>query len=145
MKKTAGFSIMELMVVIAIISILAIISTPNVFRWMSTQRFNSAVRDVQASIEYMRLYAVKENSQSTITFTDGANNYQTDKWKRGVNTHEIEVHELPAGVTISSNFTDGELVFSSRGMATPGVITINGPNGISLQITVNMTGSSRIS
>jgi type IV fimbrial biogenesis protein FimT len=145
MKKNAGFSLIELMTVIAILAILIAVSTPNVFRWLSTQRFNSAVRDVQASIENMRMFAVKENSQSIITFTDDANNYETDKWKRGVNTHDIEVHDLPAGVTVSSDFADGELVFSSRGMATPGIITINGPSGLSLQITVSMTGSSRIS
>jgi prepilin-type N-terminal cleavage/methylation domain-containing protein len=153
MKKNAGFTLMELMTVIAILAILIAFNTPNVFRWVSTQRFNSAVRDIQASIEDIRRFAIKENAQSVVTFTDGANNYETDKWKRGINDHDIRVHNLPSGVTISLDEDELELVFNSRGMVTDPAgnpiidraITINGPNNLSLDIVLTMTGSSRIS
>ncbi len=144
MKKLAGFTLIELMIVIAILTILIASSSPNIFRWLTNQRFNSAVRDVQATLADMRLYAVKENAQATVTIVNNANNYQTDKWKRGIDEHQIDVHDLPTGVTISSDFPGGNLIFTARGMATPGTITIRGPSGQEMQIIVSMTGSIRI-
>jgi len=141
MKGKSGFSLMEMMTVLAIISILTAIATPNVLKWAATQQFNSAVREIQATIQSMRLAAVKENSEAVITFTNGANSYQTDQWKRGSDTRKVRTVDLPAGVSISPNFV---LRFNSRGMATPGTITITGASGESLDITVSPTGSSRI-
>jgi prepilin-type N-terminal cleavage/methylation domain-containing protein len=152
MKKNAGFSLMELMVVLAILAILIATSTPNVFRWVSTQKLNSAVRDVRASIEYMRLFAVKENAIATITFS--ADSYETDKWKRGqgnlASDHDTENHSLPGGITLTS--TSDEIIFNSRGMAIDAsgdpiveqTITITNAAGQSLQIFVNTTGNCRI-
>jgi type IV fimbrial biogenesis protein FimT len=150
MKRRAGFSLIELMTSIAIIAIITAIATPNVFTWVANQRFNGAVRDVQATVQYMRLFAVKQNAQATITFNNGASTYQTDKWKRGLGTgaaaHEIKTQTLPTGVTVSSSFVDGKLIFNSQGMATAGTITVTRQSGTprNIIINVNLTGSSQI-
>ncbi|MEI6260656.1 MAG: prepilin-type N-terminal cleavage/methylation domain-containing protein [Deltaproteobacteria bacterium] len=152
MKRQAGFSLIELMTAIAIIAILAAIATPNVFTWVATQRFNSGVRDVQATVQSMRLFALKENSMATITFTNGANKYKTVKWKRGLGTSQTEFPPLPTGVTVSSTaFTNGVLGFNSRGMpigsngnATSGTITVTGQVGNPININVTLTGRAQI-
>ena len=146
MKTKSGFTLVELMVVVSIIAIITMIATPNVIRWVGTARFNSAVRDVQASIESMRLYAAKENSAATISFAAGASTYDTDKWKRGMGSgaaaHDTDTHNLPSGITVGTTLN---LVFNSRGTATSfGTVTINGKSGLSLDIVVNITGGSRI-
>ena len=147
MKSKSGFTLIEMMVVIAIMAIITAIATPNVMQWVGTQRFNSAVRDIQSSIESMRLYAVKENSTTTISFTNGANSYVTTTRKRGLPSTDPDAvknttHNLPHGVTVSPTMN---LVFSSLGTApTFGTVTINGPSGLSLDIAVAITGSSRI-
>ena len=150
MKRQAGFSLIELMTVIGIIAILAAIATPNVFVWAANSRFNRGVRDVQAAVQNMRLFALKENSLAKITFTSGASStYQTDKWKRGLGAaaHQIETRSLPPGVTVSyANSAGGELIFNSRGMATapPQTIRVTGQDGKFRDIIVNLTGRTQI-
>ncbi len=146
MKRQAGFSLIELMTAIAIIAILAAIATPNVFTWVATQRFNSGVRDVQATVQNMRLFALKENSMATITFINSADKYKTVKWKRGLGTSQTEFPPLPTGVTVSSTtFTNGVLGFNSRGMAnTAGTITVTGQVGNPININVTLTGRAQI-
>jgi len=147
MKRQAGFSLIELMTVIAIMAILAAIAIPNVFTWVATQRFNSGARDVQATVQNMRLFALKNNVWATVTFPSSpSNTYLIDKW----NTGATETQTLPSGVTVSSTFTDGKLRFNSRGMpidslgaATFGTITVTGQIGNSVKsinIIVNLTG-----
>ncbi len=149
MKRQAGFTLIELMTVIAIITILVAAFTPNIFRWVSNQRFNSAVRDIQASIMQMRLDALKENVPATITFTAGTGTYQTDEWKNGHDS--IETHTLPPDITVVSSITNAPLTFNARGMAingngepTTGLITIKGPGKKLLNISVSITGNARI-
>jgi len=142
MKPKSGFTLIELMVVTAIISIIMMIAVPNVIQWVSTQRFNSGVRDIQATIESMRLYAAKENSTATISFTAGANSYVTTKRKRGIGDVNTTTHKLPGGITVSSTMN---LVFSNLGTATTfDTVIINGGGGACLRIAVSITGSSQI-
>jgi len=151
MKNKKGFTIMELMVVIAIIGVITAIATPSVIRWFSNQKFNSAVRDVQSSIEGMRQYAAKENSAAVISFTSGDDKYETLRWQRGIgtgsNAYTFKTHNLPKGVTIGTTL---DVEFSSRGTAqfsfgtSTGTVTINGATGLSNSIQVSLTGSSRI-
>lgn len=147
MKRQAGFSLIELMTAIAIIAILAAIATPNVFTWVATQRFNSGVRDVQANVQNMRLFALKENSEATIRFFTNGTYYETVKWKRGLGAVPLpERQTLPTGVTVSSTtFTNGVLGFNSRGMAnTAGTITVTGQVGNPININVTLTGRAQI-
>jgi len=137
------------MTVIGIIAILAAIATPNVFVWAANSRFNRGVRDVQATVQNMRLFALKENSLAKITFTSGASStYQTDKWKRGLGAaaHQIETRTLPPGVTVSyANSAGGELKFNSRGMAeAAGTITVTRQSGTPLNIVINVNLTGRV-
>lgn len=145
MRDNQGFTLIEMMVVIGIAAIISAIAIPNVYSWVSTQRFNSAVRDIQATIESTRLAAVKENSEAVVSFTSGANSYRSQVLKRGFSAADQpapKTHRLPPGITVSPT---ADIEFSSRGTAnTPNTITVNGPKGLSLNVVVNITGSSII-
>ena len=73
MRKNSGFSLMELMIVIAIIATVTAISSPYLFSYISSSKLDSAVRDLQSTMQYAKLRAVKENANVVITFiTTGA-------------------------------------------------------------------------
>jgi prepilin-type N-terminal cleavage/methylation domain-containing protein len=151
MNHRAGFSLMELMVVIAVIGILAAIFIPNGLAWRRNAQFNSGVRLVKASMEQARMFAIRSNLQADVVFVDGANTFTTVTRTRnnlGVLTPNNQVRQLPPGMTIGAPAFavpgNTSLFFNNRGMATAGAVTVNGPGGLTNNIVVTITGNSRI-
>ena len=66
--KQSGFSLIEVMVVLAILAIVAGASAPNLQRWMRNYRLKSAVMDLHSNMQLAKLNAVKENRQWKIQF-----------------------------------------------------------------------------
>jgi prepilin-type N-terminal cleavage/methylation domain-containing protein len=150
MKNGPGFTTIELVIVIAIVAILMAIVIPNTMTWRTTAQFNAAVREVKARISDMRMFAIKNNTRGDVTFVNGASNFITIEYDRvggAVNAlvANPQVHQLNAQVTLTSTFGGGLLRFNNRGMtATPGTVTVNGPNALSRTITVSFAGSSQV-
>jgi prepilin-type N-terminal cleavage/methylation domain-containing protein len=152
MNNRAGFSLMELMVTIAIIGILSAIVIPNGLSWRRNAQFNSAVREVKANMERTRMFAIRSNVPADVVFVDGANTFSTVRRNRvaGALVAVPQVHQLDSGITLTSNFTGDVLNFNNRGLAfnagvpNPGTVTVNGPSGLTNNIAVSIDGSSQV-
>ena len=140
---------MELMTVIAIISILTAVSIPGVFRWRANQQLNTSARQIQSVIQEMRLMAVKEQSRTQVVF-DATNNRLTTRIQirgtAGGGWREVN-HDMSPGIQITPafNLVADRVTFNSRGLpAESGEVTVTGGAGRKMRVVVSVTGIPRI-
>lgn len=169
MKQQSGFTLVELAVILAIISIVSSIAVPNMIGVISRGRVNGAARDIVTLIQKARIEAVKQNQLVVVTFDpdgDGAMNtnylaYLDDgrgsvdadangvldgaaNWIQDGTERTVYASVLPAGVTIVGiplGAGAGETRFNSRAIpAFTGPITLTNASGYTVTINLGSGG-----
>lgn len=69
MRKQTGFTIVELLIVIAVIAAVALIAIPNIIGMMPDYRLRSAAHDLFSNFQKAKLEAVKRNVDTAICFS----------------------------------------------------------------------------
>ena len=67
--RQAGFTMVELMVVVGMIAILTAIAVPNIISWLPNYRAKAAARDMISNFQKAKMEAVKRNTDVVINFT----------------------------------------------------------------------------
>jgi prepilin-type N-terminal cleavage/methylation domain-containing protein len=65
-----GFTLLELAIVIAIVSILALVAVPNLNQMLPRFRLNNAVREFANNVQLIRLMAVSQNREYRLCLSD---------------------------------------------------------------------------
>ncbi len=155
-KISSGFTLMELMVVIAIIGMMSGIAIPNIISWLPDYRLRSATRDIVSCLQEAKLRAVKENERVVVIFNQFTESYIAfvdsvpagGNWAQDAIETVVRQQTMPAGVDIQSfplttSYTVG---FNNRGLSASGADSIQMKNNKSnfTRITLNLAGSIRV-
>ncbi len=71
-----GFTLVELMVVVAILSLLAFFVAPEVLRWRPNMRLTDASQSLYSHMQLAKLAAVKNNARAVISLDVAGNTYE---------------------------------------------------------------------
>ncbi len=67
----SGFSLVELIVVIAILGLLLTIAIPAFSRWLPGYRLRSAAKDLHTNLQYAKFAAIRQNATCALVFDTG--------------------------------------------------------------------------
>jgi len=68
MDKRPGFTVVELLVAIALIATVSVIAIPNFIGWLPDYRLKAATHDLFSNFQKAKLTAVKRNVNTTVCF-----------------------------------------------------------------------------
>jgi type IV fimbrial biogenesis protein FimT len=142
-----GFTLLELMVTLAIAAILASIAAPSFQNMLASQRVQAATFDLLANLTLARSEAIKQNRSVTLAATNGADAWEAG-WQifpAGQATEVVRVQDAYSGIVIAAAVDSVTYNRSGRVASTnPIQITVTAPGlGDSTQarcISVTVTG-----
>ena len=77
-----GFTIIEMLVVVAIVGILGVISIPSILNMRARYELKTAANELDSAFRNARALAIKEKRDVTIAFDESGNFYTFDKGNR---------------------------------------------------------------
>ena len=75
MNKKAGFTLVEMLITVAIIAILTSIAVPNFVRWRRDAQLRASADELLSTVQTAKIRAIKERAPVTVIITTGTNSY----------------------------------------------------------------------
>ena len=156
MRKSCGFTLVELMVAVGIGAIVAAIAIPGILGWLPDYRLRSAVMDLEGNLQWTKLQAIKNNRTWAVIFNqpnniyyicsdDNGNGWDGPVANGGNDTlvRTVILADYNAGVNFTA-VSSTAFVFTNRGIttsaATYNVGLTNRNNSSAYQISVSFSG-----
>jgi prepilin-type N-terminal cleavage/methylation domain-containing protein len=119
MRKKAGFTLTELVIVIAVLGLLTAVGVPSFFSWLPKYRLRSAARDLYSNLHLAKMMAIKTNQKCRV-------NYQLnpDRYTVSLLNKTVRLKDYGSGVKFdgpnNKTFAVGTITFNSRGTSNAG-------------------------
>lgn len=158
-----GFTLIELMIVVGVISIMAAIAVPAIMSWMPNIRQKAATRELFADLQRARMEAIKRNAPAVVVFvpaasctaTGGSYSVFVDDGAGGgvANNKNLDGGEqnfvqqtMPRDVSLcDSNFAAHKTGFLPTGLPQNiGRVKLNSTKGRISEVTITIAGGIRI-
>jgi prepilin-type N-terminal cleavage/methylation domain-containing protein len=135
-KSQHGYSLIELVVAVALAGILAAIALPGWNKLLPSYQLDSSARQFQSELHNIKMRAATENVGFQLVYANGAAAYTIQR-----DSAVLVTKPLPAGVIVTSA---GTISFSPRGTASANRIRLRSSDGMCKQVVVSPTGRVRI-
>ncbi|HHZ70081.1 MAG TPA: type II secretion system protein GspH [Methylococcaceae bacterium] len=159
MKKTAGFTLIEMLIVLAILAIIATLTAPSLGLIVEKNTIRSVAERIKSDLQWTRTEAIKRSEDLTVSYNQAGGCY-------GISTEPltspITTDCICTGCdikTVSALRNHNNLEFSAltfpetpsspnfkfmRGTATGGSLCIQSQNNLQLKVIVSTLGRIRI-
>ena len=154
MFKTMGFTLLELVMVMAIMAIISAVSIPALYSYAATNRLQSATHDLYSNLQAIRMKAVRANNRWAILFKSSGYhvvNCGPDNTCSATATGDdaivktVNLSQEYPGVEFFQDYSGKLLVFNSEGTSNADTITFtNAKNDTPKSVVVSSTGRIRI-
>ena len=142
--RQAGFTLIELMIVLTIVGGLVVIALPSMGEMIANQKVKGAANELFFDLSYARSEAIKRNQTVQVVRTGGT---WTDGWAVQVEAGPVVLRTQPGTKGISaSGVADDKVTFNSDGRAAlAGSLNFNFSSSYSLvsRRCVSLTPSGR--
>ena len=155
-RNVRGLTILEMLVVIAILAVVSAIVAPNIINWRRGVQLRGAANNLKGDLELAKTNAIRENNFVAILFLDTLR-YEifiddgagvggvADNWVRDGDERLLRAREMPPGVTIdlastSFGFLGKKTRFTGRGHSTAGSTFLQNEKNDRIRVIVNRLG-----
>jgi len=136
-----GFTLIEALIVVAMVAILAALAAPSFNTMIANQRLSSAAQELQTLLQFARAEAVYKRTPSSVTASG-----QT--WQAKVGAQILREALISDAVTVAPGSANG-VVFDVNGAAKPAagtapyILTFSVPGASGLRC-LNVTGAGLV-
>ncbi len=143
MKCKRGFTLIELIIVIALLGILAAIASFAWNKYTTNSNLRAAARDVASDFFVTRQKAVSESVNYRIAFDVANNNYVITNVSTAASQTKTPA-SFAADIALQAANFGGNVDFQARGTVEAGNVVLRNSRNSTATITVNITGRTYV-
>jgi len=141
-----GLTLIELVIVMAIIAIGAVLIAPNIGGWLPVYRLKGATKDIVSTLRIAQMKAISTNLEYRVSFANQTFLLQKGNLSSGSTnwTAEGATQTLPSGITMSVSLSGGNAEFNPNSTCSTGSLTLTSSKGTKKITLTTSTGRVKV-